>query len=64
MTPPYKLIDQATDEVATGPNGERWENMDVAPGNTIELYNTTRATTGPMAARVAHRHRAARRRSA
>ena len=41
MTPPYRLIDQETNEVATGPNGEKWENMDVAPGNTMELYNTT-----------------------
>jgi hypothetical protein len=41
MAPPYKLIDEATGEVATGPDGERWENMDVAPGNTMELFDTT-----------------------
>ena len=41
MTPPYRMIDQATGEVATGPNGEKWENMDVAASHTLELYDTT-----------------------
>jgi hypothetical protein len=41
MTPPYKMVDQATGEVARGPNGEAWENMDVAPGGTMELYDTS-----------------------
>ena len=45
MTPPYRMIDQATGETATGPNGELWENMDTAAGHTLELYDTTDNTT-------------------
>jgi len=41
MSPPYRMIDQATGEVARGPNGEAWENMDVEPGRKLELYDTT-----------------------
>jgi hypothetical protein len=41
MAPPYRLIDDATGEVALGPNGEKWEGMDVPPGHTLELYDTT-----------------------
>jgi len=41
MVPPYKLIDQATGHTALGPNGEAWEYMDVQPGHTLELFDTT-----------------------
>ena len=41
MTPPYRFIDDATGQVATGPNGEKWEGIDVAPGHSMELYDTT-----------------------
>jgi hypothetical protein len=43
--PPYELRDMATGEVATGPNGERWEGMDIPVGNKMELYDTS-ATGG------------------
>jgi len=43
MTPPYRLVDQATGETARGPDGQAWEYMDVPPGHVIELYDTTNA---------------------
>lgn len=41
MSPPYRLLDQATGEVALGPNGEPWEDMDVPAGHKMELYDTS-----------------------
>jgi hypothetical protein len=49
--PPYELRDMATGKVATGPNGERWEGMDIPPGNKMELYDTS-ATGGAPWQRV------------
>ena len=51
MTPPYRMVDQATGETATGPSGEVWEYMDVPPGHKMELYDTT-ATDGSPWPRV------------
>jgi len=51
VTPPYRMIDQATGETATGPNGEVWEYMDVPAGHKMELYDTT-ATDGSPWTRV------------
>lgn len=41
MAPPWKMIDQSTGQVATGPGGEKWENMSVPEGHKVELFDTT-----------------------
>jgi hypothetical protein len=51
MSPPYRLIDDATGQVATGPHGEKWEGMDIPVGNKMELYDTS-ATGGAPWQRV------------
>jgi hypothetical protein len=48
MTPPYKLIDQATD-LPVETDGKKWENMDVAAGKPIELSSEgTRISPGTL----------------
>lgn len=46
MAPPYKLIDEATGQTVVGTNGQPFENMDTAVGDTIEVYSGT-AESGP-----------------
>ena len=41
MSPPYRMLDDATGRVAEGPNGEKWEGIDIPPGHKMELFDTT-----------------------
>ena len=59
MTPPYRMLDDATGDVAVGPNGERWEGIDVPPGHKMELFDTT-DNCRTLAPRVPFRDRTTR----